>query len=85
MTSNESICTCNYRYFLSTTTHPSLSPEQINQADALVVINEEKAITDPDIIAQLPIWEITTFPTKGKPEVYSGNQPADPDLIILRR
>ncbi len=75
----------NYRYFLSTTDHPSLSPEMVNQADALVIINEEKAVTNPVEIQYLPIWEITTFPTNGKPEVYSGNSPQDPDLIILRR
>lgn len=73
----------NYRYFLSTSDHPALSPEQVNTADALVIINEEKAVTDPEAIRSLPIWEITTFPAAGSPLVYWNG--SEPDLLVLRR
>jgi len=57
----------NYRYYLSTTSTPALSPELAPEADTLVVINEERILN----VADVPIYEITIFPEKSNQEVYT--------------
>jgi len=69
----------NYRYFLSTTDRPALPPELAATADTLVVINEEYVTN----VAELPIYEILTFPDKDQPEVYT--IPNGPEILLYRR
>lgn len=69
----------HYRYFLSTTDHPSLPAERGPEAETLVVINEagEKDITS------LPIYEIVIFPVKTPSEVYTIEN--GPEISIFRK
>lgn len=69
----------HYRYFLSTTEHPSLPSERGPEADTLVVINEAGE-TD---LASLPIYEIVIFPVKIPNEVYT--IPNGPEISIFRK
>jgi 4-amino-4-deoxy-L-arabinose transferase-like glycosyltransferase len=70
----------NYRYFLMAAGYPVLSPELASQADTLVVINEERQTSD---VANLPIYEIVTFPVKTPEKVYT--IPNGPEISIFRR
>ncbi len=69
----------NYRYFLTTTDHPPLPPEQAGEADTLVVINEEHI---PNV-SSLPIYEITIFPQKNASESYTIDD--GPEIILFRK
>lgn len=70
----------NYRYFLSTTETPPVSPDEFAEADKLFIINENQ----PDIdVTQLPIYEIQTFPNKNISRVYTVEN--GPNIIMLER
>lgn len=69
----------NYRYYLSTTNRPALLHDQIAQARALVVINEERLPT----ITNSPVYEIQAFPEKTQEEVYT--IPNGPNIHIFRK
>lgn len=69
----------NYRFFLSSTSTPALPPERSDEADTLVVINEEKL----ENVADLPIYEIVIFPEKNPSEVYTIDD--GPEVIIFRK
>lgn len=69
----------NYRYYLSTGPSPALPPERSQEAETLVVIDEEQNSSVPD----LPIYEIVTFPEKRPSEVYT--IPDGPRIWIFRK
>lgn len=59
----------NYRYFLSTQKDKRpLSPEQLDQAKKLVIINEDKKSDKPQ---DLPIYEIVVFGHREPSEVFT--------------
>jgi hypothetical protein len=69
----------NYRYFLHTFDKPPLSPEMINIADTLVVINEE-GVKNP---INTSIHEIAVFPSHTPSEVYTTQTGLQ--VLVLRR
>jgi hypothetical protein len=69
----------NYRYFLHTFEKPPLSPEMINVADTLVVINEE-GVKNP---INNSIYEIEVFPSHTPSEVYTTKTGLQ--VLVLRR
>ncbi len=70
----------NYRYFLETTTHPPLNPDQVSEINTLVVINEDHLLKN---VLSSSIYEIVVFPHKQPTEVY--NIPNGPEITVLRR
>jgi hypothetical protein len=63
---------------LETTDKPPVRAEDHPQIDKLVVIDEEKKVSD---ISDLPIYEIVIFPDKSNFKVY--NVEGGPDIIIF--
>ncbi len=70
----------NYRYFLSTTDKKPLSIYEFDQAETLVIINENQKNID---VTSLPVYEITSFPNKKIDDQFSINE--GPTIIILRK
>ena len=71
----------NYRYYLSVFGWPPLESDNVNQASTLIIINE--TLTPVQEILDLPLYEIVSFPEKGKHEVI--NFEYGPQVIVLRR
>lgn len=69
----------NYRYYLSTRDNPPVALEKTSEADALVIINEEN-VAD---VSQVLIYEISMFPEKNHPEVYT--IPSGPQIVVFRK
>lgn len=70
----------NYRYFLSTTDHPPVAPEDNHLAQQLVIINEDPLIAEP--LTQ-PVYELVTFPYHGIKESFAITN--GPQITILDR
>lgn len=70
----------NYRYFLTVGPHPPAPKEEWGDINTLVVINEDKKISDLNDSA---IYEIVVFPNKHPSEtIFISN---GPDIHFLRR
>lgn len=70
----------SYRWFLSTTDRPPIVKEKNQQAETLIIIDEEKNIED---VTQLDIYEIIIFPEKNIDEkIFNKDLP---NIYILRK
>lgn len=68
-----------FRYFLSTSDHPPLPKEKRDQANTLIIINEQHLEKPVD----LPIYEIVVFPDKAVDKSFVS--PAGEEILILRK
>lgn len=71
----------NYRYFLTTNQEKQpVQPEQRGAVEKLFIIDE---IHNGEVVTDLPLYEIVTFPNKVPKELYQ--IPDGPEITVLQR